>query len=279
MWSEHRFISFDETPIFYRVCKASALPRAVFMIIHGMGEHSGRYQAIAEYLSALGVQSYLPDLRGFGQSGGPKAFVRHFSDFHKDTEALHAFIRRTHPRIPFFLLGHSFGGLVASSYVSLENSSGVHGLILSSPIFGIAIPVPLWRHTLALALSYLFPRYSQESHVTARLLTHDCEIIKAYERDPLIHHRITACLYRELVFMIYQKIRIAQNICVPTLILQAGEDRVVSRDATLSFYEAIKAADNEIKIYPNFYHEVLNETERSLVFSKIESWLLKRLLL
>ena len=81
MWSEHRLISFDETPLFYRRLKTKETPKAVILIVHGMGEHGGRYRVFAEYLAELGVESWVPDLRGFGQSGGKRACLKRFLDF------------------------------------------------------------------------------------------------------------------------------------------------------------------------------------------------------
>ncbi len=277
MWTEHRFISFDKTPIFYRRLKTSNTPKGVVLIIHGMGEHGGRYCAFAEYLAERQLESIIPDLRGFGRSGGTRACVRRFSDFHEDLKALHSLGSRHQKGIPFFLLGHSFGGLVASSYLALSDHPKVQGLVLSSPIFGIAMAVPRWRHYLGMVSSYLLPDYTQASGVKPPLLTHDVDMLHRYLEDPLIFHALSARLYRELVLMMRRKKQIAAKITEPVLVLQAGDDAVVSKKETLAFYDFLKAEDKEIEVYPHFYHEILNEVDRIRVFSRIGSWLLKHI--
>jgi acylglycerol lipase len=274
--SEHRFVSFDETPIFYRRVESSS-PRAAAIILHGMGEHGGRYEAFAQYLSEMGIESYLPDLRGFGQSGGRRCTVRRFSDFHGDLKALHAFVERSRKGIPVFIFGHSFGGLIASSYLAFGSPARTRGLILSSPIFGIAVPVPAWKKAFGMAISFVAPDLTQSNEVKAETLTHDKRILEIYRQDPLLDHRISARLYRELVFMMGRKTAIASRIACPALIVQAGDDQVVSKDATLQFYDHLKTEDREIEVYPDFYHEVLNETGREEVYTRIGRWILKRL--
>ena len=251
MQSEHRFISFDETAIFYRRFEPKGTPRASVILLHGMGEHGGRYRQVAEYLADQNLRVFLPDLRGFGKSGGRRAFAGNFSDFHQDLLALHQHAQRQDKAHPIFLMGHSFGGLLASSYLAFANPPKVHGLILSSPIFGIKIPVPVWRHVLGVLMARVYPAYTQSTRVNPEKLTHDVEIKKIYAQDTLIYHHITAALYRELTALLRKKDAIAMSIKNPTLVLQAGQDEVVSKDAVIQFFELLKVVDKELKIYPD----------------------------
>lgn len=272
-----QFISFDETPIHYRWVKTESPPKAVAIVLHGLGEHGGRYEAFAEYLAGLGIESFLPDLRGFGKSGGKRACIKNFSEFHRDLGSLHAFIARNHKESPLFLIGHSFGGLVTSSYLAFCRPPKVQGLVLSSPLFGIAVPVSLWRHCVALLMSYIFPGYSEPTKINPALLTHDEELRKQYMRDDLIFQRVSAGLYRELRVMIRKKNRIAESLTLPVLLLQAGEDLIVSRDQAAQFYDQLKTSDKELEVYDDFYHEILNETRRDVVYSRIGLWILKQI--
>ena len=273
MWSEHRFISFDETPVFYRRLAPKETPKAVIMIVHGMGEHGGRYRGLAEHLREMGLECILPDLRGFGRSGGKRGCVKRYQDFHQDLGAIHSFVQKDFKEKPFFFLGHSFGGLISASYAAFCPAARMDGLILSSPIFGIAIPVPWWRHCLGLATSYVWPDYRQDSRVDPRFLTHDPAMLAAYEKDGDIYHRISAGLYRELLSLIARKNEIASEIKKPALVLQAGDDRIVSKKDTIEFYQNLGSSDKQLKIYDDFYHEILNETRRREVFLKIGEWL------
>ena len=271
-WSEHRFISFDETPIFYRRLK-TAEARSVLILVHGMGEHGGRYQAFAEYLAAAGVESVIPDLRGFGKSGGKRACVRCFSDFHEDLAALHGLIASEKRNLPLFLLGHSFGGLLTASYLAYRSRHRADGLVLSSPIFGIAVPVPAWRHLLGLATAWVLPDLTQPTGIPTEALTHDKGILEEYERDPLVYRRLSSRLYRELVGMMGRGGDIARRLSLPVLVLQAGQDRVVSRQAAVDFYTALRSGDKELEVYEDWYHEVINEVGRDKAFSRAALWI------
>ncbi len=278
MMSEHRLISFDETPIFYRRFKPTATPaKGIVVIQHGMGEHGGRYGHVAAYLANLGLETISMDLRGFGLSGGRRCYARHFMNYCGDLGALHAFISRTNEGTPIFLLGHSFGGLVASAYLALQKHPKINGLILSSPIFGIALTVPGWRHTLGIIGALIFPTFTQSNSIKPPMLTHDTQVLSEYKKDPLIYHYVTARLYKELIFAMGLKKSIAQRIVEPVLVMQAGEDTVVSRQETVNFYELLNTADKELEVYEGFYHEILHEVEREKVLSRMGDWIEKRL--
>ena len=275
MWTEHRFISWDKTPIFYRRRAADA-PKAVVIMVHGMGEHGGRYHHVAEYFAAAGLESILPDIRGFGRSGGPRTSLRSFSDLHQDLGALHSYVARTHRPIPIFLMGHSFGGLLVASYLAFSPQAPSRGLVLSSPCFGIAIQVSALKTFFAVAISYLFPNYREPDRIDPRLLTHDSRLLSIYEKDSLVDHRISVSLYRELVLMPKKKFEIAKRLKLPVLIEQAGEDFIVSTEETRRFYEALSSPDKQKDIYDGFYHEILNETGRSKVLARMTGWMLEK---
>lgn len=270
--TERRLVAYDGTPLFYRTLFPDDC-RALLVVLHGMGEHGGRYARFAEWMGSRGIGTAVPDLRGFGKSGGKRAFVRSFSDFHCDVAAIHRHLERTGPRVPIFFLGHSFGGLIASSYLANASPPSVKGLVLTSPIFGIALRIPAWKHFFGLLAALLVPGHTEDNRVVPATLTHDPEILGEYAKDGLIYHGITAGLYRELVGMIARRDRIAESLRIPALILQAGEDKIVSRQDTVKFFERLASPDKEMVVYSGWYHEILNETGREEVFAKILTWL------
>ena len=282
MTTEHRFISFDETPIFYSRHGAQNTKKAVLIILHGMGEHGGRYRILSDALAGLGIETYLPDLRGYGKSGGPRGHVKSFSDFHRDLEALHRLAGKQNPGAPIFILGHSFGGLVAASYAALGGVNpapplGVSGLILSSPLFGLFHKIPGWRHGVAVVASKLAPRHTEKTQVNPALLTHDKLLLERYGSDPLSHYDISVRLYTELIGMLGRKDEIATKLTLPLLLLQAGDDRIVSKEAAVDFFNKAASADKESQIYDGFYHEILNEIGREAVFARLGNWVLKHI--
>jgi len=275
MWSEHRFLSFDNVAIFYRRIAPPA-PRAAVLIVHGMGEHGGRYVELAEYLSSRGFTCYLPDLRGFGKSGGKRGCLRRFEDYFRDLESVRRAMESREGSLGLFLLGHSFGGLIVANYLAAHAEPPALGMVLSSPNFGIALHVPLWRHLLGLAGSALFPDLTQANQVDHTTLTHDPKLLKTHEDDPLIHDRISARLYAELVSRLSVSKETASRIFISSLVLQAGEDHVVSRRATETFFEQLSARDKTLTVFEGLYHEILNETSRQAIFSQVGDWLSQR---
>lgn len=242
-----------------------------------MGEYGGRYAHVAEYFAGLGFESAAIDQRGFGQSGGARGCVRRFSDFHRDLGALHGLFYRRENGLPVFLLGHSFGGLVSASYAAFCEHPPLKGLILSSPFFGIAARVPLWRNLLAAITARVWPNFTQPTSIDYLKLTHDRGMLEKYKDDPYIYHRISAGFYIELTRMFRRQAEMAQKLRVPLLVLQAGDDALVRKDKALLFYEEAASPDKELEVYEGFYHEILNETGRRRVLDRIGAWTLTHL--
>ena len=275
-WSEHRFVSFDKTPIFYRRLLSAEPGSAMVLIQHGIGEHGGRYRELAEFLGSRGVGSFIPDLRGFGKSGGKRGCIRHFSDYFQDLQVIHRLARGTGAESPLFLLGHSFGGLILSSWISAFPEVNPRGLLLSSPNFGLTLRVPRWRHWLAMWTACLWPDFTQDNRVNPDKLTHDTHIRRCHRTDILIHNRISAGLYREMTRELSRVDEIASNIHCSALVLQAGDDQIVSRPATQRFFEKLASPDKELQVYENLYHEILNEVDRPTIFTRISDWIQDR---
>lgn len=273
--STHRLISFDETALFYHRTRPESAPRAILLLVHGMGEHGGRYRPLAEFLSNLGVETWALDLRGFGQSAGKQGHCRQFDEYKSDLEALFRHASQELRQTPIFILGNSFGGLVAAYSAATSSVIRPKGLIFTSPLFGVAIYVPLWQKALAALASVIAPAFTQNNRVDARVLTHDVNQHEERRRDRLIHYKITARLYAQIQSILRQRKRIASGILCPVLLLQAGDDKIVSMNDALAFYADLATPAKEKEVYQSFYHEILYEEQRDKVFSRIASWIVK----
>ncbi len=271
--SEHRFISFDRTPIFYRTISPGQNALAAVVIVHGMGEHSGRYINFATYLASEGYHVVMPDLRGFGLSGGARGCVGSFEDYFGDLDAALSVVRQEFSHTKIFLMGHSFGGLVAFHYAVSRPETQFSGLILSSPNFGISIKVPAWRHNLALLIARLLPNLTQANRVNPNYLSHDKKSVIKYRTDPLVHSMISAGLYRHLTHQMQASVMAAKQLRMPCLFMQAGDERIVSRPATERVFDAVLAPDKTLETYEGYYHEILNEQNSGVVFERVLSWL------
>ena len=269
-------MSFDGTPIFYTRVNPETENRAVLLIVHGMGEHGARYQSLAESIAVLGVEVWRPDLRGFGRSGGRMGFCRSFSDYQKDLEALYRHVLHTHPGKAIFILGHSMGGLISAYTLARSSVVRPKGVIFSSPLFAVAVKVPCWQKFLGLTASVVCPSFTQDNRVNPDDLTHDAAMREAHRKDPLIHSKISARLYKEILSATRERSAMAARIHCPVLLLQAGEDRIVSSDASLLFYDELSSSNREKELYQGFYHEILNETDRAVVYGRIAQWLVKQ---
>lgn len=246
-------------------------PRGVVVIVHGLGEHAGRYDALAGTLNAWGfsVRSY--DQHGHGESGGlPGALPTDTQLLDDLADILDSTRRRTAPGTPLILLGHSLGGLVAARLVSL-NLRRVDGLVLSSPALDAGLNP--FQKLLVAVLPRLAPNLRVGNGLDPRDLSHVPEVVQAYRRDPLVHNRISARLARFIAQAGPATLACASQWRVPTLLLYAGADRLVNPAGSRAFAAAAPQGTVTSHCFERLYHEIFNETERDQVFGRLKRWL------
>ena len=250
--------------------------RAVLLVAHGYGEHSGRYGNLVEAMVPRGFALYALDHRGHGRSEGPRGHVGRFAEFIADLHAFRVRVEEGQRGKPLVVLGHSMGGLIAVRYL-LSHASGVTGAVLSSPAFGILNEPPRALRWVARILSWIAPRASFQSNVEPELLSRDADVGRAYAEDPLVHRRASVRFYTEFKWAIRDAHERAAEIVLPILVLQAGDDRLVDARATESFVQKVGSERKEFQLYTGFFHEIFNETEKERVFADLERWLETRL--
>ncbi len=252
---------------------------ARMVIVHGLGEHSGRYLVIADHLAGLGFSLWTLDLRGHGKSGGDRGHVDSFDDYIRDVLEILDQARIDKPaETPVFLLGHSMGGLVAI-LVALEHQDLIDGLVLSSPALGVAVPLPALKKIAATCLARLLPRLGLKNELDPQNVSRDPEIVKKYIADPLVHDRVSTRWFVQFLKAIDKAFERAADIQLPILVQTAGEDRIVHTPAVEAFFEKLTMPDRNLKVYRNLYHEIYNETEpdRKKVFVALTTWLTDRI--
>lgn len=246
--------------------------RAVLLIVHGFGEHSGRYVSIIDSFVPLGYAVHALDHVGHGRSEGTRAYVQRFTDY---TDTLHTYVDMVQgwqPGIPVFMVGHSLGGLVAAYYL-LDHPSGLAGAVFSGP--SIAVPESITPVTLfmAKALSVLAPKAGLRA-IEAVAISRGKDVVRAYEEDPLVYRgKITARLAAEMLRAQQRVAAEASAIDLPLLIVHGEEDRLVPSAGSRAFYQAVGSADKTLNVYDGLYHEVFNEPERAQVLRDVEAWL------
>jgi len=247
------------------------------VIVHGLAEHSARFEAPAQSFARAGFAAYAPDQRGHGKSPGRRVHVASYEEFRTDVRAVLALARGEHPRLPLFLLGHSQGGLVAAT-LALREPEGLAGLILSSPFFGIAErsrPSPLLALT-ARVLATLWPRALFPNGVDPALLSRDAAVGIAYAADPLVSRAVSAGWYHAAQQALADAHAQAPRLQVPALVLYAGADALVDPEATARWVARAPQDRLEVVRYDGLYHEILNAPEKQQVQRRIEEWIVAR---
>jgi alpha-beta hydrolase superfamily lysophospholipase len=245
--------------------------RGSVLIVHGLGEHAGRYEHVAHQLTQWGfaVRSY--DQYGHGESGGVRGALPTPYRLLDDLADLVDSTRRRHgERMPLVLLGHSLGGLVAASFVA-RGGPPVEGLVLSSPLLATRLS-PLQKFMLGI-IPKLAPNLTVSNGVDADHLSHDRAVVDAYRADTLVHDRISGRLARFIADEGPSVIAAAPRWRVPTLLLFAGDDQVVDPGGSRIFSHAAPRAAVTAHCFETLYHEIFNETANEEVFSALQQWL------
>jgi alpha-beta hydrolase superfamily lysophospholipase len=252
---------------------AGGLAKAVVVLVHGIGEHAGRYRHVAERLNTWGFAVRAADHYGHGASSGARGGLPSVMRLVDDLALVVDDTRRTHPGLPLVLLGHSLGGLVAASFVARAVRK-VDALVLSSP--GLDPGLSAFQKFLVAVLSRAVPDLRVGNGLDDNYLSHDPAVAQAYRDDPLCHDRIGARLARFLADEGAVVRMAAPQWHVPTLLIYAGDDRLVKPAASRVFAAAAPASVVSAACFPTLYHEIFNERETAPVFETLGRWLSER---
>lgn len=236
-------------------------PWAHVLIVHGLGEHSGRYEGVGTQLAEAGISVRALDLPGCGASSGTRAYVESFDVFLDAVEA-----EFTQLPSPAFLLGHSLGGLITYRY-ALSARSQPDGYILSAPALGANAPA--WQRKAAPILAKLAPKLPIPNPIKGEQLSRDPEVAERYFADPLVYTSTTALLGAEL-FAAIDASNPVQALGAPTLVIHGGADSVVPPQSSVSLGEL---KNTKRILYPALRHEMFNEPEGPEVVADVVAWM------
>jgi alpha-beta hydrolase superfamily lysophospholipase len=260
--------------IYYQGWLPFGEPRAVVLVVHGIGEHSGRYMNVVNHLVPLGYAVYGLDHIGHGRSGGEREVVERFADYTDTLTIYYDMIKGWQGDRSVFLLGHSMGGLIGSYYL-LDHQAKFRGAVLSAPCIKVADDVSPATLLMGRILSVVAPKAGLVA-VDADGISRDPEVVAAYKNDRLVFHGKTpARLAAELVKAMERVTAEADRIRLPLLVLQGSEDKVVCPSGAQTLYDKASSEDKTLKVYEGLYHEVFNEPERDDVLKDVEAWLEK----
>jgi alpha-beta hydrolase superfamily lysophospholipase len=248
--------------------------RAVLLLVHGLGEHAGRYDRLARRLNEWGIAVRGHDQFGHGESGGARGGLpadgRLLDDLADIVDSTRARMSR---ETPLILLGHSMGGLVAARFVALAIRP-VEGLVLSSPVLDPGLNAV--QKLLLAVLPKIAPDFRVGNGLDVSFISHDPAVVAAYRADKLVHDRISGRLARFIADGGPATVALAPRWKVPTLLLYAGADKLVNPAGSRAFLAAAPPDVVSAHCFETLYHEIFNELDAEPVFAELKKWLDQR---
>lgn len=264
----------DSMRLFAQAWQPAGQVKAAICLMHGIGEHSGRYQHVAAALTQAGYAVLGMDLRGHGLSDGRRGHVPSLEAIFDDIHLMLEEAQRRFAGVPIFIYGHSMGGLVLNYVIKFKPP--LAGVVVTSPNLRLAFEPPAFKVALGKMMNSIWPAFSQASELETTAISRDSEVVRAYVDDPLVHDRISARLF---ICVVYEAskwaLEHAGEFSLPLLLMHGSGDRITSAEGSREF--AAQAGDIcTLKIWDGSYHELHNEPEKEQVFAEIISWLDQR---
>jgi alpha-beta hydrolase superfamily lysophospholipase len=242
---------------------------AVIANVHGLGEHSGRYEHVADFYGQHNIAFIAFDLFGHGKSGGKRGYLPEKNMYLSSINHLLQYAADQFPNIPLFLRGHSLGGELVLWY-ALERKPHIQGIISTSPFFASYDPLPPIKLNLARIMNVILPSFSMENGLDTDLLSKDEGIVSEYVQDPLVHKMVSARLGWTMVEQGSWLLDHAEEFPLPLLLVIGSNERIVDRAKIEEF--ARLAPQVDLKIWQNLFHETHNEPEKELVLRYELKW-------
>ncbi|MEP2025186.1 MAG: lysophospholipase [Reichenbachiella sp.] len=246
-------------------------PKAAICLVHGLGEHIGRYEHVAQFLNDNQISFFATDLRGHGQSEGKRGHTPSHDMLLDDVEELLMYARAEYNDTPLFLYGHSLGGNIVSNYVLKKNTNELTGAIISSPWLALAQEPPSWQVNMAKFVSKFLPSLTQSNQLDINNLTNDDEVNQAYKNDPLVHGKISTRLFTEAYREGLWTLENTHKNKIPLLIYHGTEDPITSPSASKAFAQNIGEAATYFQ-WEGIKHEPHNDVKKEELLEMILGW-------
>jgi acylglycerol lipase len=244
----------------------------VLAVIHGHGEHGGRYAGLAAAMAEHGIATYAMDVRGHGSSGGRRGHVMNWNQLIEDGSSFVGAVRAEVGETEVVPLGHSVGGSILLSAV-VRGIAKPRRFVVSSPALRVKAAVPGWKLTLGKVASSVVPTLALATELDASHISRDPAVVKAYTDDPQVHDKMSARFYTEWQAANLEILDRAAEIKIPFLATHGSDDRIIDPSATDEFFRRATVDGRKLIIYPGAYHEPYNDLGREQVFADLAAWL------
>ncbi len=265
---EYRELPSGKTA-FYRY-ESQGDERAMIILVHGLGEHAGRYAGWASRFNARGITLHSFDLPGHGHTPGRRGVIPSPEKVYDTIDLIISESAVEHPGIPLFIYGHSLGGGLVLHYL-VRRRPELAGAIVTSPWVTLTTEPPLLKALLADVAGTLLPGLVQSSGLRTADLSRDPDVEEAYRNDPLVHGRISAGLYRWMTSASRETRTRAGEIAIPLLLVHGTKDLITSPDGTSQVADAVPGAT--LKLWPEGYHELHNDPLKDEHFALLAGWI------
>ncbi|KHD89565.1 MAG: hypothetical protein OM95_03005 [Bdellovibrio sp. ArHS] len=272
--SEGFFKGYQDINLFFQIWD-NPNARGTVIINHGQGEHSESYHRLIKAFENDQWSFYGWDLRGHGRSEGRRGYVAQFDDYCKDYKIFLDMVLKEDKvkKGPVILFCHSMGALIELKTLLRNPDLRCDGIVVSSPLLGVSVPVPTYKSKGAVLLNTLLPTITMGNELTNDMLTRDPDVIREFEQDALRHNRISPGAFLGFLESFEYVRPRANEIKKPALFVIAENDPVVSSLEAKKFYDKLGSQKKDIYIYPEAKHEVVNDIMRTTVFADIKKFL------
>lgn len=254
---------------FYRF-EPKGKPLAAILMIHGLGEHAGRYAWWAGKFNDAGIAFISFDLPGHGMAEGRRGVMPPYGELYKTIDLLLSEMRNDYPAVPLFLYGHSLGGGIVLNYL-IKNRPEIRGAIVTSPWIRLTETPPRYKVLLASVVKSVMPGMTQPSGLKTEFLSHDPEVVNLYRTDELVHGLISVGLYNSAIKAAEESLERAGEISVPLLIAHGRDDMITSPSGSVDIASAAPHAT--LKLWDGGYHELHNDLMKEEHFEFITDWI------
>lgn len=273
--TEWRWQTQDALELYAKAWMPETPARGLVCLVHGLGEHIGRYQADAAALTEAGYILAGFDQRGFGQSAGRKGHTPSLDAYFDDIGLFLAATRQRYPGLPTFLYGHSMGGILVLAYTPLRRPPVV-GVIATSPGLKSSIEAQKAKVLLVKLLGSVWPTLTLQSEIDAQLLSRAPHVAEEYVNDPLVHTTITAGWGKAMLQAVALAYQQAPNFPVPLLLMHGAEDQIAYPEGSRFYAGLVPKEKLTFQEWAGFKHELHTDSEKAAVFAAMTTWLNER---